>query len=184
MAFFKKYKDKITNNNKKHNKRIKMEKLINILKNKKFIFVNGYPGVGKTRLINILKKEKEFQGYAFEEWSEYLRGEKQIFSLKEPKFIEIKNIEDIDLLLSKAQNLDEIIRNFWRNGILINLNTKGNQITNTQGKNYYAYAFHLPIEEGGIISIENLFDDNNKVLDVYITDLDWLQEEISFINNN
>jgi len=153
-----------------------LQKLIDILKEKKFIFVNGYPGIGKTKLINTLRKEKEFKNYGFEEWSEYIREEKQNFSLnlKEPKFIEIRNIEDIDFLLSKSKNPDEVIRNFWRSGILINLNIRGHEITDSQGRNYYAYAFHLPPIKGGIISIKNFFDNNKKILDIYITDLDWL----------
>ena len=148
-----------------------LQKLIKSLKGKNFIFINGYPGVGKTKLINILKKEKEFKKYHFEEWSDYLEN-KQNFSLKEPKFIEIKNIVDIDFLLSKSKNPDEVIRNFWKSGILINLNIRGHEINDSQGRNYYAYAF----QEKEIISIENFFDNNEKILDIYITDLHRLNQ--------
>jgi len=161
-----------------------MKELINMLKNKQFIFVNGYAGVGKTKLINTLKREKEFQNYDFDEYSEYLRGEKQNFSLRKPKFIEIHNVKDINLLLLKTENPDEVIRNFWKNGILINLNIKGHQITDIEKENFFAYTSHLPLEKGGIISIENFFDDNGKILDIYITDLDWLQEKRILFTNN
>jgi len=160
---------------KNYDEKIKIKNLIRMLKNKQFIFVNGEVGVGKTKLISTLKKKKEFENYGFDEWSEYLRGEKRTFLLRDPKFIEIHNVEDINFLISKSENPEENIKNFWEKGILINLNIKGNQITDNQGKNYYAYAFHLPLNKNGIISIEN-FLDNNKVLDIYITDLDWLQE--------
>ena len=59
-----------------------LQKLINILKEKKFIFVSGYTGIGKTKLINTLRKEKEFKDYGFEEWSEYIRDFIQKSSLK------------------------------------------------------------------------------------------------------
>lgn len=151
-----------------------MQKLIEELKEKKFIFVNGFPGFGKTTLINILKQRKEFENYDFELSTDYYCCDKEKFfslELDKPKFIEIRNIEDIDFLTKKAKNPERVIRNFWRSGIVISLNISGHIITDLIGDNFYAYAY---IEK--IIPIENF--SNNKTLDIYITNLDQYQRTI------
>ena len=92
--------------------------LANLIKNKKYIFVIGPSGIGKTVLIENLSNNSMFKEYKLELSSEFLKQEK-ITLADGPKFVEIQKTEDIEQYLKKINNFDEEILEFFKNGAII-----------------------------------------------------------------
>ena len=95
-----------------------IKQLSNLLINKKYIFVIGPTGVGKTSLIENLKHLPQFKDYKIELLSNFLEKEKTNLT-DGPKFIELQKGKDIEEYLKKSIDIDEEIWAFMRDGAVV-----------------------------------------------------------------
>ena len=153
----------------------KLQELIDALKDKKYIFVNGNTGTGKTTLIDMLKKEKEFADYGVKSGFDYSGKTGEKFSIDESNFIEIQMLKDINWVLEKAEDRDEAIKNIKKSGILLDLNPKKQQENNSEN--------FSPLDKQRTILVENCFnnDNNYKTFNIYTLNLEWILDNLDWL---